>query len=112
MENPMYKWMMTRGTPYDLGNLHIGAIMYNYVFTWILKNVEKSHDSTCRQCSNEYAFMWIYTVHRYFRYIYIYTQDIANMCGHKLIGLNRRGMHMTQQGQNSFDQSVAKGSTL
>ena len=44
--------------------------------------------------------------------IYIYTQDIANMCGHKLIGLNRRGMHMTQQGQNSFDQSVAKGSTL
>ena len=34
-------------------------------------------------------------------YIYTYIQDIANMCGHKLIGLNRRGMHkVTQQGQN------------
>ena len=27
MENPIYKWMMTRGSPYDLGKLHMNMYL-------------------------------------------------------------------------------------
>ena len=35
MANPIYKWMITRGTPYDLGNLHVSHHC-NLAILWTL----------------------------------------------------------------------------